>query len=291
MHPKIGIAAGMIKQHEYLPHRLLSNLAHVTVGSYTLHARAGNPDPTTWEAPNRRWMLNAIGLQNGGLLDFLDNQLGPMREVCEGVTDLRVSLAPTKSGELAEMVALLNEHDAAMQIAELEINAACPNHRTGAGIQPVLAHDVAALEGLFEEAADYVGAKAVKIAPQTDYDVLMALIELCDAYDIRTIVSANTLKHTAVIEGRQRLSVESGGLSGDPLFTDCLEQTTLLAHLIEQSSRKIRVVSCGGVLSADNALRLLAAGAAEVQVATLFWLEGEKGLANLVTQTALTQAE
>jgi len=291
MLPRIGIAAGMIKYHEHLPHRLLPNLAHVTVGRFTLWPRNGNPDPTTWIAPDRRSMLNAIGLQNEGLLHFLDHQLGPMREACEGVTNLRVSLAPTQSGELTNSVALLNEHRAAEQIAELEINGACPNHRKGGRIEPVLAHDPDALEALFLEATDYPGPKAVKIAPQTAYDVLMDLVELCDAYDIRTIVSANTLKHTAMIEGKQQLSVESGGLSGEPLFTDCLEQTALLAHLIESSRREIRVVSCGGVLATDNVHRLLAAGAAEVQVATLFWLEGEKGLANLVTQTALSQAE
>lgn len=290
MEPRIGIAAGMIKSHRHLPERLLQQglISHVTVGSYTLQRRDGNSEPTTWVSPDGSWMLNAIGLKNEGLLDFLDNELVPMHEVCYRRTKLRVSLAPTEAGELRDMIIHLNEHCVAELIDELEINAACPNHKKGAHIEPVLAYDAEAVEGLLQEVADYHGPKALKIAPDTNHDVLRQLIELCQAYDINTIVSGNTLKHTATIDGTQVLSVEAGGQSGSPLTTHTFAQVEFLTGLLAADEVPIGVIACGGVLTADSANRLLGLpNLDEVQVATLYWTQGENGVAKLVTETGL----
>lgn len=291
MEPRIGIAAGMIKTHTHLPFELIGKglISHVTVGSYTLNPRPGNPEPTTWVSADQTEIMNAIGLKNAGLQDFLDNELMTMRDVCTGRTKLRVSLAPTGAGELCDMVAQLNEHCVAEHIDELEINAACPNHRKGTGTEPVLACDMEAVEQLLEEAADYPGGKALKIAPDTERTKLECLVELCVAYNINTIVSGNTRKRSAIIDGRQVLSVEAGGHSGLPLLADTMRQVQELRSIIQTSGEQLRIIACGGVLSGDSAATLLEQrGADEVQVATLFWLFGEDAVAKLVTETGLS---
>ncbi len=288
--PLIGISAGMIKEIGHVPVALLNTVSHVTMGSYTLAAREGNPEPTTWINPRHTIMINAIGLRNQGLRAFLETDLTPICKMFDGkLTKLRVSLAPTKEGELAEMCKLLNHHGVDELIDELEINAACPNHRTSEGqkLEPVLAHDPVAVERLLSEATFYRGTKALKIAPNMGNEKLPTLVELCDAYDITTLVSANTLLHSSIIEGEQRLSVPMGGISGLPLLDYTIVQTRLLRHCINEAKSKLRLVVGGGIMGSDTAVYLLTEGGAdELQVATFYWAYGPAALAELVEQTA-----
>ena len=292
MEPKIGIAAGMIKIPEHVPLKLLDMVSHVTLGSYTLNPRPGNPEPNNWIHPSQNWMINAIGLKNQGVEQFIERDFERFTEIFFGKNaEFRVSLAPTGAGELKKIVDVINGHKDSALIDELEINAACPNHKKGDAIEPVLAYDMGAVEALLEEAADYTGAKALKIAPCTDREKLGTLVELCEAYDIQTIVSANTKKHTAMIDGNQVLSVESGGLSGTPLISDTMHQVKALSNIIAERKSNLRIFACGGVMTAHEAEVLFKQkGAAEVQIASLFWIHGPDTIAKLITETGLRMA-
>ncbi len=282
----IGIAAGMIKEARHLDATLLDTVSHVTFGSYTLEAREGNPEPNHWfdQATNR--MLNAIGLRNQGFQQFLEHELpllGPLFEGCE--CHLRVSLAPTAEGHLAEMVRSIKRSQARM-IDVLEINAACPNHRSGDTHHPVLAHDPVAVERLMQEAEGYPGLRALKIAPLMKVDTLEQIVELCDSYGFDEIVSGNTLLVEAVIEGKQVLSVPKGGMSGRPLFPMAVEQAVSLSEIIERRGRKLRIIGCGGIVDVEAALDM-SPFVDELQVATLFWNNGPRAVADLVTRANL----
>lgn len=285
---RIGIAAGMIKEANHVPTELLDTVSHVTVGSYTLHPREGNPEPTTYYDEEKAFMLNAIGLKNVGLKAFIENELSTLCSLfANRLAHLRVSLAPTKAGELAEMCELLNYYKVDELIDELEINGACPNHRSGDTLHPVLARDPIAVEALLMEASNYRGAKAFKIAPQTDHETLGRIVELCVASDITTLVSGNTLLHTSEVYGKQRLSVPMGGLSGRLLFGYTIRQLELLRSIIDNSGSKLRLIGCGGVLDEEGAEHLIDhVGADELQVATLYWNHGPKAVSELIQATA-----
>lgn len=286
----IGIAAGLIKSINHVPRRLASLVDHITFGSYTPEKREGNKEPTYWFDQDARSSINAIGLKNEGLPYFLKHELTQVIGLREQGCKIRVSLAPLKQGDLREMIAqgivlgLTPEN-----IDELEINAACPNHRDEDNkLHAVLAHDPIALQMLMEESEAYKGPKAIKIAPDMSPKSLGACAFLACEYGFTSIVSANTLLADSVIHGVQRLSVPKGGLAGAALLERAVRQVRELRLILDRigSNAEIpRIIACGGVMSAHEARQHLAAGADDlVQVATYFHEYGVSGVRDLVVE-------
>lgn len=292
----IGIAAGLIKSIGHVPNGLAGLVDHITFGSFTLPPREGNKEPTYYFNPETRASYNAVGLKNVSLLTFIvDELIGKRHAFLELKTQgckTRISLAPLKTGDLKEMVRILLEywHQISDLIDEIEVNAACPNHRDekDGRLHDVLAKDPVALESLMREGADCPCTKAIKIAPNTAPECLKRIVELSIAHGYTTIVSGNTmLSDTPTDEnGRARISVPKCGMAGAPLLTGAVEQVSTLRQTIDglpPGARPI-IVACGGVMSADGALEHRTAGAHTVQVATYFAEYGARGICDLVAE-------
>jgi dihydroorotate dehydrogenase len=292
-HPEtpIGIAAGLIKSHQHLPTGLLPLLHHVTFGSYTKEPRQGNSEPTYWFNPDTKTSINAVGLTNPGLDHFIAHELPKIYDAIHTDCELRVSLAPLMPGDIRSM---LQKHGAHLGLMtnEIEINAACPNHRTDGGtLHPVLCCDPKALEELMAESVLYNYPKAIKIAPSMDVGALEAVVELALRYDFTSIVSGNTMKQSSVIDGVKRLSVDHGGLAGATLLAGGISQISTLSKILNcydmDPNVRVRLIGCGGVMSSDDIQAYLKAGADAVQCATYFAEYGSKGLQDLITSFAL----
>jgi dihydroorotate dehydrogenase len=284
-HSRLGIAAGLIKSRLHVPRGTIPLLHHVTFGSFTREARQGNKEPTYWYDEATRSSINAVGLTNRGLGHFVENDLTALYMEMANMAELRVSLAPLKADDVKEMLAT-HGHLLVEMADEIELNAACPNHRGGDGaLHPVLCCDKNALEELMSEASDYPGAKAIKIAPGMSEEDLATVVKLAVAYKFSSIVSGNTRKASSVIDGTQRLSVDQGGMAGATLLEDGLEQVRTLNKIISNGGTPdhIRLIACGGVMSANDMQAYLDAGAEVVQCATYFAQYGEKGIRDLMT--------
>ena len=162
----IGIAAGLIKRAGHVDEGLPSLVSHVTFGSFTLEPRDGNKEPVYWFDEATGMSLNAVELKNQGIEDFLWNDLPMLEHLPRAGCEVRISLAPLKSGDLAEMIRVLFRYQLTNPVvSEIEVNAACPNHKDESGrLHDVLAHDPNALNELMSEAMEYRGPKAIKIA-------------------------------------------------------------------------------------------------------------------------------
>ena len=169
-------------------------------------------------------------------------------------------------------------------IDEVEVNAACPNHRGGKGLHPVLAHDPKALEELMAETENFQLQKAIKIAPSMKESSLNSVMELCTQFRFSTIVSGNTLLGNSTIDGEQRLSVDKGGQAGTILLDIGVSQIKHLAPLCRE--QHIKLIACGGVLSAEAFIEYDNVGADEVQIATGFMQYGPKIFQDIYTALA-----
>jgi len=285
--PRIGLAAGMIKsysqqkQDPYLP-GLVSSIQY---GSLTLDEQKGNKEPTYWFDHTKQESINAVGLTNQGILSFLKNDLPCIAREFGGMTaGIDVSFAPLQAGDLRKMCAELNSSPFLYAINEAEMNTACPNHRSGAGLHPVLARDKKALSALMAEARHLRRPKAVKIAPGMPEDELDNVVKLCVQHGFSTIVSANTLLGSSIIDGKQRLSVEKGGRAGSILYDIGIKQIMYLAPLCKASGIKLK--ACGGVLSAQVHTAYMKAGADETQIATGFMQYGTQIFQDILGELA-----
>lgn len=271
----VGIAAGMLKKASDFNRRALSSIASTALGSFTLLSRKGNPEPNSyWDAASKTG-FNAIGLKNQSLVTFFEDDAPLLRKLfMETGTQADLSLAPTEKGELKNMCYVLQQHKNALPIRLTEANAACPNHRKGENLQPVLAHDPVAVDELLMELKDCPYPVSLKIAPETPEGTLFEIVKLCIKYGVSEIVSGNTKGTEAVWDGKPVLSVPRGGMSGAPLFDNAVEQVATLKTMIIEQKSLIKVRGIGGIFTPVEIAIMRNAGADSVSVASLFYFDG-----------------
>jgi dihydroorotate dehydrogenase len=301
----IGIAAGLIKTLGHVPNGLGELIHHITFDSFTLPPRDGNKkEPTYYFDSNLLASYNAIGLKNMGLLTFIVEELIGRRDEflklkAQGCK-IRVSLAPLKTGDLKEMVRILLEYWESIYdiIDEIEVNAACPNHRDekDGRLHDVLAKDPVALGLLMREGMDCPCPKAIKIAPNTTFECLEEIVRRSIRYRYTTIVSGNTVLSDTPIDadGCPRISVPKCGMEGAPLLDSAVAQVSTLYRIIDNwitdpPGVTPTVIACGGVMSVDGARKHFSAGAEILQVATYFAEYSIRGIQDLVVGIAMTE--
>jgi dihydroorotate dehydrogenase len=271
----IGIAAGMLKEARDINLRALDSVGTKKLGSFTFLGRAGNPEPNSFWDPESKTGFNAIGLRNQGLQAFFENEAPLIRQMWRDVSsDMDLSLAPTETGELRKLCGVLNQHYGALPIRLIEVNAACPNHKKGENIQPVLAYDPDAVETLLMELKRCPYPISLKIAPETPLTTLEAIVDHCIKYGVDTIVSGNTLGSEAVWNGKPVLTVPRGGKSGKPLFKNALKQVASLRKMIAAKHQTIKIEGIGGIFDPLDVKKMREAGADRVSVASLFYFDG-----------------
>ncbi|HZJ71268.1 MAG TPA: dihydroorotate dehydrogenase, partial [Planctomycetota bacterium] len=231
----------------------LSVAGAVVVKTLTMKPRRGNPMPRLCETPSG--LLNSIGLPNKGLPHFLKEVLPRLA----GKADcLVVNIAGTCTGEFGEMAARL---DGAEGVDALELNISCPNVEGGDlpfGRDPQVVYrlvgDVRAATRL---------PIITKLTPNVSDVVAIARAAHEAGSDAVSVI--NTLLGMAVDwrSGRPGLGTVIGGLSGPAIKPVALRMVWDVARSVD-----IPVVGIGGIMSADDALEFLCAGASAVQVGT-----------------------
>lgn len=230
-----------------------NRLGGVIVKGISLKPRPGNPPPRIVETPCG--MLNAIGLANVGLDAFVSEKLPWLQTLHTAVI---VNIYGHTLEEYAQVAAGLK---GVQEIAALEINVSCPNVARGGmsfGTDPNLSARVT--EAVLKQTDKPV---IVKLSPNvTDIRVIAKAVEAAGAHALSLI---NTLTGMVIdIETRRPvLGNETGGLSGPAIRPVAL----YMVHQVVQSVR-IPVIGVGGIITPEDALQFLMAGARAVEVGT-----------------------
>jgi dihydroorotate dehydrogenase (NAD+) catalytic subunit len=228
-------------------------LGGIVVKGISLKPMAGNPPPRIVETPCG--MLNAIGLANVGLENFLSEKLPWLQKL---KTCVIVNIYGHTLDEYGAVAAGLK---GVSGIAALEVNISCPNVEKGGmtfGTDPEMAARVT--KRVLKETDKPV---IVKLSPNvTDIRAIASAVERAGAHALSMI---NTLTGMSIdIEKRTpRLANGSGGLSGPAIRPVAL-------HMVHQVVKTVNipVIGMGGILEPNHALEFLIAGAQAVQVGT-----------------------
>jgi dihydroorotate dehydrogenase len=278
-----GLAAGMLRTH-HIPDGLAGIIDHIVFGSFTAEHNEGNPEPRYWYNEKTGDSINAVGLDNNGLAWFLCEELPSIVDQLEGTgTRVHVSLAPRTPEDLRRMIGMINRSAYRKYIAEVEINFACPNHRSGDGhLHPVLANDLKAVEELMRATMELSLPKTVKIAPEMEERVLAEYPGLARSFGFTTIVSGNTKLGSSLIDGKKRLSKDTGGMAGAILREPRLQQIEFLAPRLQKVG--VKIYGCGGISTGAHLKENEAAGAVLGQVATAFMQYGAKAFQSMALE-------
>lgn len=238
---------------EYAEYLDLARLGGVMVKGTTLEPRAGNPAPRVYETPSG--MLNAIGLQNPGVEAFIAQKLPFLVE--RGAT----VIANISGNQVEDYVALAGRLDGVAGVHALELNISCPNVKTGGmqfGVDPGLTRE------LVQAVRGATGLPLItKLSPNVTDIVAMARAAVEGGTDAVSLI--NTLLGMAIDVRRRRpvLANVTGGLSGPAI-------RPVAVRMVWQVAREVGVpiIGMGGIMTANDALEFVLAGASAVAVGT-----------------------
>ena len=213
----------------------------------------GNPAPRIAETYGG--MMNAVGLQNPGIDVFCERDIPFLKQYD---TKLIVNVCGHTEAEYVEVVERLASE---LDVAMLEINVSCPNVKEG-GI--AFGQKPDALEAI-TKAVKKVAKQPVimKLSPNVTDITEMAKAAEAGGADCLSLI--NTLTGMKIDVDRRcfALANKTGGLSGPAIKPVAVRMVYQVAQAV-----KLPIIGMGGILTAEDALEFILAGATAVSIGT-----------------------
>lgn len=239
----------------------LKHVGGIVSKSVTFNPTKGLPTPRMAETPSG--MLNAIGLQNPGVEQFLakDGEF-----IASAGVPFFVSIAGRSLEEFVQVTARIRDTPG---LAGIEVNISCPNVERRNQVFACHADQAAEVVGTVSRLTRLpVFAKLT--ADVTD---LVEVAEACVRAGASGLSLINTLLGMAIDTKtfRPKLGAVTGGLSGPairPIAVRCIYE-------VSRALPRVPIMGIGGVVRAEDAVELMLAGAWAVQVGTANFFEPE----------------
>ena len=237
-----------------------SDVGAVVLKGTTLEPRLGNPPHRVYETP--MGMLNAIGLQNPGV-DKVVNDILPGLDFTE--TRFIANVCGSTIEDYAEVTRRFDDSP----IDAIEINISCPNIKEG-GVQ---FGNVPEMSARVVAACREQTSKPIitKLSPnQTD---IQENARLCIEAGSDAFAVINTVMGMAIdVEKRQPIIGNvQGGLSGPAIKPIALLKTRQVYEVAKQHD--VPIIGQGGIMTADDALQFILAGASTVGIGTALFYD------------------
>lgn len=230
----------------------LSILGGICSKGLTLNPKSGNKGVRIWETP--MGVINSIGLQNPGVDKFILEELPKMKAYD---TKIIANLGGNTIEEYLEGIEKLN----GTMVDIIELNISCPNVKSGGmafGIKCDVARDIVS-----KVRKKCEKPLMVKLSPNAENIVEMALA--CEEAGADSISLINTIKSMAIDIKRRKAVFDNiyAGLSGP-----CVKPIAL--RMVHEVSNAVKIPVCGlgGIMTSQDAIEFIMAGATLVQIGT-----------------------
>ncbi len=236
----------------------LEGIGGIIVKGTTLNPRQGNDYPRMVETA--KGMLNCVGLQNKGV-DYFAEHIYP--EIKDIDTNMIVNVSGSSPDDYAECAARV---DALERIPAIELNISCPNVKDGGMAFGVTCQGAASVVKAVRKR--YSKTLIVKLSPNVTNIAEIARAVEAEGADSVSLI--NTLMGMSIdIEKRcSRLSIGTGGLSGPAVKPVAVRMVWQVAKAVN-----IPVVGLGGIMTAEDAIEFLMAGATAVEIGTANFID------------------
>jgi dihydroorotate dehydrogenase (NAD+) catalytic subunit len=256
--PVITASGTFASGKEYADFVDLERLGAVVTKGVSLNAWPGNPSPRIAETASG--MLNSIGLQNPGVESFCENDLAWLAQ-----HDVPV-IVNVSGHSVAEYVAVAKRLEREPDVDALEVNISCPNVDEGGMAFGTTC--TAAAEVTRAVRAVTTKPLIVKLSPNvTDIAEIARAVEAEGADAVSLI---NTLLGMAIDTEtwRPKLARGVGGLSGPAIKPVAIRMVWQVAN-----ATSVPVIGMGGIMTAEDAVEFMLAGASAVAVGTASFVD------------------
>ena len=267
----VGLAAGFDKNAKLYKAFSTLGFSYIEIGTVTPVGQPGNPKPRLFRIVQDGAMINRMGFNNKGV-DAAVKQLKRKRP------DVIIG------GNIGKNTATAND-DAPADYLEcfrklypcvdyFTVNVSCPNVASLSELQ-----NISSLTGILtavlaeRDRQEYRKPVLVKISPDISFIHLDEILEIVEKMGVDGIVAINTTtkRNDLTIGKEDEARLGKGGLSGKPLTWKALETVN---YIRQRTKGRLPVMGVGGVMTAEDAINMLNAGATLVQIYTGFIYEG-----------------
>ena len=286
---RVGLAAGLDKNARCIDALAAIGFGSVEVGTVTPLPQSGNPKPRMFRLPQQQALINRLGFNNEGLDAFIANvkRSALYQERQSRATPMLLGLnigknaaTPIERATDDYLIALNGVYPYADYVA---INISSPNTKNLRSLQSDEALDglLGALAKRREALARQHGKRTplfVKIAPDLDQAQINGIATALRRHGMDGVIATNTTLARDAVQGLAHAD-EAGGLSGAPLL---VQSNRVITQLRAALGAGFPIIGVGGIMSAQDAVSKIRAGADLVQIYTGLIYQGPA----LVTDSA-----
>lgn len=230
----------------------LNKLGGISVKGLTLEPRLGNKPPRIAETP--AGILNSVGLQNPGVKAFIEHEIPFLRKFD---TAIIANVAGNTIDDYIKMAEALSDAD----IDAIELNVSCPNVKNGG---MAFGNSVEGISKITKAVrANCKKPLIVKLTPNVSDIKEIAKAAENEGADAVSLINTILGMVIDVHKKRPVLMNNMGGLSGPAV-------KPIAVRMVYETSKsvKIPVIGMGGIITGEDAVEFLLAGASAVMIGT-----------------------
>ncbi len=231
----------------------LEALGGITLKGITPLPRLGNPVPRLAETP--AGLLNAVGLENPGIEEFIKSYLPKVQKLPTA------AIANISGFSLEDYVQLARALQRDSGLAALEVNISCPNVKHGGmhfGTDPQSAQEVIAAVK-----AETDLPVIAKLSPNVTDIVGMARAVQLGGADAISLINTLLGMHIDINKQRPVLANTFGGLSGPAIRPVAVRMVWQVFQAVD-----LPIIGMGGITTWQDAVEFMLAGATAISIGT-----------------------
>ena len=283
----VGLAAGFDKNAKL--YRAFSTLgfSFIEIGTVTPKGQAGNPKPRLFRIVHDGALINRMGFNNKGVEAAVEQLKRKRPDIIIGgnIGKNTVTSNDDAPADYLECFQKLYPY-----VDYFTVNVSCPNVANLSELQ-----NINSLTGILtavmaeRDRQEYRKPVLVKISPDISFVHLDEILEIMEKMGVDGIVAINTTtrRNDLTIDKEHENHLGKGGLSGKPLTWKALETVN---YIRQHTKGRLPVMGVGGIMTAEDAINMLNAGATLVQIYTGFIYEGP-AIVKKINRAILKKAE
>lgn len=282
---RVGLAAGLDKNARCIDGLGAMGFGFVEVGTVTPLPQSGNPKPRMFRLPKAQALINRLGFNNEGLATFVANvkrshlyrqraaHPGEAPKLLLGLNIGKNASTPIERATDDYLACLDGVYPYADYVT---VNISSPNTKNLRSLQSDEALDalLSAISQRREVLAHQHGKRIpifLKIAPDLDDAQISVIAQTLLRYGLDHqgkvnnawgVVATNTTLSREAVQGMAHAE-EAGGLSGAPVLA---MSNRVIAKLRAALGADFPIIGVGGIMSAQDAVSKIRAGANVVQI-------------------------
>ncbi|MCC9136234.1 quinone-dependent dihydroorotate dehydrogenase [Pontibacter silvestris] len=267
----VGLAAGFDKDARLIDELSNFGFGFIEIGTLTPKPQSGNPKPRLFRLPQDQAIINRMGFNNEGVDAAVERLRQRRSNIVVGGNIGKNKVTPNEEATSDYLYCFKALFDV---VDYFVVNVSSPNTPDLRALQEKEPLQQLLLT-LQEQNSKMAKPKPLllKIAPDLNEPQLNDIIEIATEAKLSGLIATNTTisREKLTTADQQVTAMGAGGLSGKPLTQ---HSTQIIKYLRQHLPQETRIIGVGGIMSADDAIEKLDAGADLIQLYTGFIYEG-----------------